>query len=423
LPLILARALHRIEAKDYKGAVADVGVARSQAREAGFDADPYFARSMAISFDMIEATALARDGDIARARQISLQRVGGLAYSYYPLLGANDFRVYARPLDPLGLQRLQALSRISFANTAAEADYLEELGRFAEAAKLREAFDRTLDTLTVGEPSSGFKAGAALSYALAGDWSAAERLAGTARKNLADRAAEGKPEANPQGTVEMLDLYDLLRQAHDGKLVQARRSFAARSQWIAPSFGQRTAANALFRAGAPAEELTGSLAKSPDELWAERQAQAHALDLERDKNNKSLWALNLPYARADAYEDISALVWNGEKSRLIGKTRNEKLDAYPVTLFQGGAMTQVDGMLLHAAVVAKARGFDGFQFFMTPTGITIAWVRFGMAGDPNFAPELFLKADDVIAELRSVIPTPEEAKVRKATRAAAAKRT
>lgn len=420
LPLILGRALHRIEAKDYKGAIADVTRAREEAAAANLVDDPYFDRSMGVSFDMIEAEALLRDGDVARARAVSLRRVASHPYSYYALVGADDFRAFARPLDPIGLTRFKALARISPGALSSAAAHLEEDGRFEEAARLRDSVDLLTNSFDEESRSLQPKASAALTHALAGGWAGAEERAKQARADLATRAATGKPDGSAPAIVELLDLYDIVRLAHDGKLTLARRNFAARSQWLAPSFGQSAAVNALLRAGAQPDELTGGLAKSPDEMWTERRDQALAATLEADKNNKRLWTRILPYASATAYESLSKAVWNGEKSRMIGKTLSPTLNAYLIYMGQAGPLTQVDAMLLHSAVTAKARGFPGFFLMMMPQRPSIGWVRFGKPGDPGIASDLYLDADAVIAELRTVIPTPEEVIARKAIRERAA---
>src|SRR5690606_6691407 len=72
VPLILARAAHRIEAKDYTAAIADVALARQEAAAAGLVGNPYFDRSMGLSFNNLEAAAHLRLGDPARAREVSL---------------------------------------------------------------------------------------------------------------------------------------------------------------------------------------------------------------------------------------------------------------------------------------------------------------------------------------------------------------
>ena len=87
IPLILARALHRIEAKDYDAAIADVALARGEAGTAGLTADPYFNRSMGLSFDQVEAAALVRKGQVADAMRVSLAAAPQHRFSLMPLVG------------------------------------------------------------------------------------------------------------------------------------------------------------------------------------------------------------------------------------------------------------------------------------------------------------------------------------------------
>lgn len=420
LPLLLGRANHRIEAKDYKGAVADVALAREEARAAGLAGDPYFDRSLGISFDMIEAEARLRDGDVQGAREVSLRRVKSYRHSYFALIAAEDYRPYARELDSLGLERAVTLARIAPPALAVAAEHLEEEGKFAEAARYRESWAALIDTLG-DNPGSLPTALAALTQALAGNWDAAETLASRARTRLKENAANGKPERNASATVEALDLYAIAKLVKGGDVAMARRNFAARSEWLTPSFGQIVAVNVLLRANAPASELTGPLAKTPEMMWTERRDQDLATKLERDKNNRTLWGRILPYASATSYEQLSRPVWNGAKSNYIGKTKNEKLDAFVIGVPGATPLTRVDAMLLHCAVTAKARGLEGFTFMMVPDTL-LGLVRFGNPGDPGIVEDLYLNADAVIAELKDVIPTPAEVQVRKKAREQQAKK-
>src|SRR5262249_39545248 len=107
----------------------------------------------------------------------------------------------------------------------------------------------------------------------------------------------------------------------------------------------------------------------------------------------------------------------------IAKAKDKRLDAYFVTLYEGDPLTQVDAMLLHSAVTAKARGYSGFSFMMVPTRPSVGWVRFGKPGDPGIDPDLYLDADATIADLKAVIPPPEEVETRRRLREQAPKQT
>ena len=82
------------------------------------------------------------------------------------------------------------------------------------------------------------------------------------------------------------------------------------------------------------------------------------------------------------------------------------------TLFGSSAFARQDAQVLHSALVAKARGYKGFMLLNGTTVDDTALVMFGNAGDPDMPAMLYLDADAVIAELRQVIPSPEELEVR-----------
>ena len=80
-------------------------------------------------------------------------------------------------------------------------------------------------------------------------------------------------------------------------------------------------------------------------------------------------------------------------------------------------MTQPDAVMLHAALMAKARGFKGFIHFMNPRMPTMALIMFGNTGDAEMSAPFYCDADAVIAELRQIIPSPEELEARRKARA------
>ncbi len=267
VPLILARALHRIEAKDYDAAIADVTMARAEAQTAGLTADPYFKRSMGLSFGQVEAAALVRLDRVEDAMRVSLADTEQHRYSLMPLLG---FKTYAE-LAPLGsaadLPRAQALARIIPGSVNDAAARLEELSRYEESAAMRtdlvayQGSTKDKDG-TLLPPSSLSVARAALAQALAGQWSTAAASAERARSIDTTRLSEGKPEnmdVRLQAT-EVLDLYEVLLLAHQGDAAAARRKFTARARWLAPSFGAVLTANRLLYDAAPAADRTGQLA-------------------------------------------------------------------------------------------------------------------------------------------------------------------
>ena len=421
LPLILARALHRIEAKDYAGALSDVAKAREESAKFNLASDPYFQRSMGVSFNLIQAETHLRMGKAELAQSTAFQSMKGQSYSYYPIVASRDFAEHLPTLSENELTRLTALARLSATYQWLRAYRLSEGLRFAESAAATDDAILWSEAFKQEDKSSFPNVAGAIAHALAGNWPRATELAARGRTNLETRRAEGKAEEDASSIVEMLDFYDIIQLVRDGKVKDARRNFAARSKWLAPAFGQVQELNRRLRVGAAPEELFGALERTPDAMFAERRDQRLATMLQLDKNNRTLFSMILPYASVEAYERLSKRVWKTTGNALIGKKPNEVLSAYSLSIYDGDSLTQVDALLLHAALQAKARGKTGFAYFLDTQRPSASFVRFGNAGEEGIPASKYIPADDVIAELRHIIPPPEEVELRKARRAKAAK--
>lgn len=417
LPLILARALHQIEAKNYEAAIADVDKARGEASDIGLTGNPYFDRSMGLSFDNIEAEARLRLGDPLGAQKVSLGRLAHAQYSFVPLVFARDYSDYMHELTPLAEKATIAQIRITTPfGLGSYADKLEEVGRFAEAAQKREALIEFVEGLKPENVSSIYYARAAVSHALAGEWDRAPERADFARANLAQRRSNGVAEDNESTVIEVLDLYDLLRLAHGGDTDKARLQFAARSQWLGPSFGDVMEANRRLREGATPDQLFGALSKTPEQMWEERRDNLMATKLQKDTDNKTLFNQIVPYAKIDEFEAQSKTTWRVEKSKMMLKKPSEKTGLWGIYT-TGNPQTRFDSVVLHAALQAQARGKQGFVISMTSErSLTIGVTRFLDRDELKGDDSLFVDAADAISELREVIPDPDELKRRRKAR-------
>ncbi|MBO9499027.1 MAG: hypothetical protein J7496_14190 [Novosphingobium sp.] len=419
LPLILARGLHQIEAKNYQAALDDVAKARAEAAALGLIGNPYFDRSMGLSFGRVEAEARLRMGDPAGAQAASLSQIRDITYGFVPLLLTRTYAGFNRELRPEEERVDAATARILAPMVLGYGARLEEVGRFADAAVQYEAMIATIESLKAKEKESSLYARAAIAHALAGEWDRAKERADFARSNMTDRRARGVPDDDSSRIVELLDLYEVLRLEHDGQAPQARRSFAARSQWVEPSLGQVMEADRRLREGASTEELFGALAKAPEDLWQERRDAELAVKLQSDTDNKELFNLILPYAKIDDFEDRSNVTWRVAKSKMMAEKPDE--DSGMWRLFSAGnVQTAADSIVLHAALQAKAKGKEGFTLVMLPPSsktaygpVATAWVRFVDRSEAGAEASRFLSAADVIAELSQLIPSPETLKARK----------
>lgn len=415
VPLMLARALHRIEAKDFTTAIADVELARGEAKALGLIGNAYFDRSMGLSFDLIEAEARLRNGDATGAREVGIRQQARYPYSFYAAVSSRPFEAFNRQLSPGEEQYWKTAQKIIPGYMVRHALRLEEAGRFSEAAEIREGLVTLLKATTVQKENSWSLAGAAVSHALAGNRDRARERADRARANMSALAAAGKPENTQPRVVELLDFHEVIDLMNRGKIDDARRNFAARSIWMEPGLGAVMAVNAKLREGAKAEQLFGSLTMTPDELWVERRGRQMAQLLESDKDNRTLFSFILPYAKISGYEGLSKNVWRTDKPQLISKELAKDTLFYSAYV-NGDPMTQQDALLLTSAVQAKARGKPGFVYISFPRSPQEALVQFGSADDPAIASPLYLDADAVITELRDIIPSPADLDIRKKSR-------
>lgn len=420
VPLLLGRAAHRIEAKDYHGAIADVGLARQEAQAAGLVGNPYFDRSMGISFNNLEAAAWLRLGDPERARDISLSSIAGIRFSYVPSVYAEDYSEFLHEFSPSAEARYVNAARLVPVRIIDYAERLEEVGRFADAARQREALVSLYESAeSEVEPTLPY-AHAALDHALAGNWEQARERAAFAQNNLDLRTASGQPDEQAPAAVELLDLFAVLELVQQGNLDGARRIYSSRSRWSAPGFGVVLEMNRRLREGAPESDLIGALAKSADELWQDRYNQLLAVQLQEDTGNDKLWQLIVPYARLDEFEDRSRRTWRVDRSNMISDEADE--NGQWRVFATGPLHSAIDSVVLHSALQARQRGKDGFTFMLNLQRasyvgvITAGWVRFVNREEDGADGALFIPANEVIDELSQVIPSPEDVRAREQQR-------
>jgi hypothetical protein len=417
LGLILGRAIHQIEAKNYQAAIDDVAMARREAKAAGMMENPYFVRSRARSFDLIESAALLRMGRAADARAVSLRSADGLEYSVFGLLGTPTYEGYNLMPSEEEDRLLQWQTRLVPFAASIRADRLELAGRFAEAARLRDALVEFDTEHTPELNDSTIMAKAAISHALAGNAEAAGERARAARANAEKRKGDGKPENDLAEYVELMDLYEILETARRGDAKAARRLFAARSQWVGASLGSVMEVNKRLRDGAAPDDLIGGLAKDGTQLWNEQSETKKAVLLAKDSDNKTLFALAHGLRPAGTYEALSKNVWRTDKSKLIFKTKMDPAKSKMELMFvpMADPAASMEAYVLHAALIAKSRGHQGFVFMpIISTGIAGASFRTGNRGEKGFPEDLFITADDAIAKLSPLFPTPAEIKAKRA---------
>lgn len=417
LGLLLGRAIHQIEAKNYTAAIADVGVARREAQTAGLMDNAYFRRSRALSFDQIEAAALLRLKRFAEADAMATASFDVARYSLPYLLEMADYSSMLRGGDAKGFARAEQLARLYPIFLPALGFKYIDAGRYADAARIFDdwiAYDLSFAKGKTWKQGSWPLAAAALAHGLAGNWDVATKRAADARANDQKRVADGSPEGNRSTTAEYLDLFEVLKLAKEGNEAGARRMFTGRSAWLEPPLGAVMAANAKLRPGAKPDDLIGALAKSADQMWEEKRDARLAEIIAKDSDNKTLFSLQTSYAKAGLFEGLSGKVWKTDKSKILIKPKEPINDDQIAFLFATPPAARYDAFLLHTALMARKDGKKQIMFMPYQNQYGSVFVRMGNAGDAGMPPSITLNVDDVIAGLSPIIPDPAALKARRA---------
>jgi hypothetical protein len=349
-------------------------------------------------------------GRVEDARTASLRDTRNDEFSVVQLLSAATYGDFLPTISPDEEQVSIWTARLMPPLAGVRAARLDLDRRFAESARLWDALAEMDAEHTPETNSSMTIARAAIAHALAGNFALAAQRAKAAHDNSEKRRLEGKPESGPAELVELLDFYGIIEQAHSGDIKAARRLFSARSQWLSASLGSVMELSRRLRQDASPDELIGGLAKSPEELWKDHADSKRAEMLAKDSDNKSLFALVPAERSGKLYQAVAKNVWRTDNSKIVLK--NPKADPsksrfeimyLPLT----DPVVALDAYVLHAALIARSRGQQGFVF--TPSFSSRSLVglfRTGNRGDRGFPAEMFINANDVIQKLSPLIPMP-----------------
>lgn len=409
--LRLAKAVHRIEANRFDEAIAD---ARSLAEVAPKKAvEPGFKRGLALSAMEIEGYALVRQGKMAEAQAMGLRMYDASPYDLMNLLRASRLVLMSPDRSPATDRFWDEASRLLpdlLGGARLEAD--EWAGDFAGAAADLQAFVDLTDGFLKDKDDHYFPdshARIALSHMLAGNTAASEAAAEAARKAIDANVQANKRANQTSKGQELLDLQAIAKLHAEGKLVEARRAFGARSRWLAPSVPVSAELTRRLREGAAPSELVGALALDPAKIRTDGQAaRVRGFVEEKTFGRYLLNGRRMAGNEETAGSGLSKRVWNVTKSPYRQKAsardmfNGTTLYAFDVTDI---AMTS-RAFALHAALVAKADGKSRFVFMPATRKGDTAIVRFGAPGDVGMPERGSNDVEKVISTLSPLIPQP-----------------
>jgi hypothetical protein len=408
--LTLARAVHRLEAKDIEGALSDARGAPALAGAAG--EAPGYRRSLGLSALDIEAIALVASGRTQAAREIALRMAAAAPYDVAAARRALPILILADGVTPAERDYFAAAGRLDYRLLGFEQSLLVARGEYDAAVTVtQQVRDHGLMFDADEGDAPPVEANLALLYALKGD---------LARSDLAAlRAAAGVSSAGgvevrrdfAEVTAELLAATQAVRLNAEGRDVEARAILASHRTWLHTPQAEILAVLDRLSPGAPKADQRGVLSLD----LAKFRAEVRAADLARltgpESMRRLLWSLN--YEGPDAYAPVADKVRtlnpspfevtaSRDMSRSHGRQITGSVYALPEFRFDLGRQA----LLLHCALIARARGARGFVLGPAgqSDGAAALWVQYGDPGRSGFPVATAFVADEVIADLSDRAP-------------------
>jgi hypothetical protein len=404
IQLHLARAIHRIEAKDYAAAIEDLrGLEREYAdRTSTIE----YKLGTGLSVKYIEALALAGMGNHLAAADKALEISEAAPYDL-----AAGLRV-ASLIDAGGrydarekayYDRMVKLMPVALSSRAAARQIARD---YRGAAQDYDLLATVLDSYLGKDEPSGISAQASLMWYLAGDKAAGAEREAEARAFVDKQTAAGK---SPTGTIELLDFAHIVKLIGEGDLRQARLLFAGRTKWTSPTSSALAEVSARLRKEAKPDDLIGLLAKAPEDFVKEqRDTRLGLINAAGEKGEKRFVAVAPAVSRA-GFDRFSTQIWKTGKSRYVAKKENAKSKAWPVNMYRDGTGVESGyALLLASALEAKKRDLSHFTLYPVRLSLAGSEVRMGAADGNLIHEEISFKTDQVIADLSPLFPEPQK---------------
>ena len=410
--LLLGRSIHHIEAKAYDAAIADAQEVRDMHGPTASTLG--FRESLVVSACELQATALLRAGKLPEAEHAALVMVDESPWDLDNYVRALKFIGFTARMTPDRRAFLDQYTRLRPDGISERAALRDLAGDFAGSADdltmLLNAFQSFAAPDHEMPKLPATRAALADKYGLAGQMEKARALAAQARTELDAVAGGAEAIARSQEierTGELLDFFAVIDKMASGNMDAARAAFAARSRWFAPGPSAVALLTERLRAGAKPEQLTGALAMTPESI-RQKAIDARIAALTAGKtSDAALWRAVRSPISSSAYTSLARNTWRTDKSKYMIKPKTTPTGpGEAIIVTDGNGVPAGEALLLHAALIAQARGKTGYMFLPSRKRIDVAVIKFGNAGEEGFPADMTVDAAKVIAGLTSAIPQP-----------------
>jgi hypothetical protein len=402
IQLALARSLHFGEDKKWDdAAVAAAAVPQQLGDKAG---DWALAKSASSTGRYLQALYLVRANKIAEAEAAAWAGVRTSGLDVLTMQRMSRFVGLSRTISPEKRAVLEAMQRYYPDSAPRVAAVYADAGEYKAAAQSVRGFNASVSAfLKEPKPTSGVHSLLATFAAMDGDLATAKAELATAKTALERDRFEGDAASNPSGFAtreDQISFAEAAIAAASGDHAQATKILGARTSW--PNMTSGVVADLVGRVApkVPEGARQGILTKSPDAIWQE-SVDARLTLLRNTDNDAKLWDVTGFLEQDVGFQRLAKSALSGStKAKWLLKPGKEPRNFDVIVAgVEAPGWEAGEGVLYHAALIAKARGREGFVILAKRDRIDWVGVRFVNPGELGIPASSIVMADEVIAAL------------------------
>jgi len=402
-----AKALHLAEDKKWVEAAAAARAAPALSTKN----DWALTKSATSTARYLEALFLVRAGKIGCAEAAAWDGSNVAGLDVMTMQRMIKFAKLSRTLSPEKKAALLRSARYYPVSVVEAANALAVAGDYDAAITAIQGLSATIDAMVDKPvPATGVHAAIATYSAMKGDAANAHKELQLAHQGLDEMRAKGDPASDPT-TFERAETWVAFAEAAtsnaDGNAAEAAERLGARGTWvsIAPELVARVVGDVAAKL--PENQRKGVVSKGADAVWDEA-VKAQVAAMSNTDNDDKLWGVTALFEQDEAYRRLASRAATGSSAKpkwlLKPNKKNPAKFEILATLNPAAGWEDGEALLYHAALIARARGKQGFIVLPTRKELDVLGLKFLNAGEEGIPAPSMIMADEVIAQLSPHFP-------------------
>ena len=396
-----AKSLHLAEDKKWVEAAAAARAAPTLTTKADWGLE----KSSTGTARYLEALFLIRAGQTEQGEAAAWDGARVTGADVITLQRMTRFMFLSRAISPEKRAALEAMRRYYPDSGMRVASVLAEGGDFAGAADAVRGMESSFNAF-LKEPKQVSTPHSLLATyaAMRGDITEAKAELVIAKTALEKDRAEGDAASEPTSFAareEAIAFAEAAIAQASGDSAQAAKLLVARGSWSTIPGGVVARLVGRVAPRIPEKDRAGVVAKGEEALWKETLDGRLAL-LRNTDNDSKLWTATALLAQDVGYQRLAGQALTGSSGKpkwLVKPGKEPRNFDFISTTVNAEGWEAGEGILYHAALIAKQRGKQGFVLLPKRDRIDFVALRFVNPGELGIPSGSVIAADDVIATL------------------------